>query len=325
MEYRLFGRTGMRVSVLGLGCGGFGGVGSSPELFGKGEDQETAFALMDRALEAGINYFDTANSYGGGASETMMGLWLAQRKVRDRLVISAKVRNRVGDGPNDAGLSRRHIMQQVEASLRHLKTDYLDLYVIHEPDPDTPIDETLRAFDDLVHAGKVRYIGASNVPAWRLGKSLWVSDGLRLARFESIQNSYSLLDRSIESEVLPLCAEEGLAVTPYSPTSGGFLTGKYSYGKPPPPGSRLTLRPEPYTHLMTEKTFSGIDALRTAATERGVKTATLAIAWVISHPQVTAALIGPRRLDHYPELLAATDLKLSQQERTEIAARMEAA
>jgi aryl-alcohol dehydrogenase-like predicted oxidoreductase len=216
-------------------------------------------------------------------------------------------------------------MQQVEASLRRLKTDYLDLYVTHEPDPDTPIDETLRAFDELVHSGKVRYIGASNMPAWRLVKSLWVSDRFNLARFQSVQNSYSLLDRSSEPEVFPACAEEGLAFTPYSPTSGGFLTGKYSQGKPPPPGSRLTLRPEPYAHLMTEKTFSSIDRLRTAATERGVKMATLAIAWVISHPQVTAALIGPRRLEHYPELLAAADLKLSQPERNEIAARMEAA
>jgi aryl-alcohol dehydrogenase-like predicted oxidoreductase len=152
-----------------------------------------------------------------------------------------------------------------------------------------------------------------------------MSARLQLARFESIQNSYSLLDRAIESEVLPLCSEEALAVTPYSPTSGGFLTGKYGHGQPPPPGSRLTLRSEPYKHLMTEKTFRAIDALRSAAAERGVKTATLALAWVISHPQVTAALIGPRRLEHYPELLAAVDLKLIPSERTEVAARMEAA
>jgi aryl-alcohol dehydrogenase-like predicted oxidoreductase len=325
MEYRLFGRTGMRVSVLGLGCGGFGGVGSAPELFGKGEDQKTAFALMDRALEAGINYFDTANSYGGGASETMIGLWLAERKVRDQLVISTKVRNRMGDGPNDAGLSRRHIMQQIDASLRRLRTDHVDLYVIHEPDLETPIEETLRAFDDLVRAGKVRYIGASNMPAWRLVKSLWVSDRLNLARFQSIQNSYSLLDRSSEPEVFPLCAEEGLAFTPYSPTSGGFLTGKYGQGKPPPSGSRLTLRPEPYAHLMNAKTFRSIDALAAAAAERGLETVTLALSWVISHPQVTAALIGPRTLDQYRPLLPSVDLRLSPKERDEIAARMEAA
>ncbi len=315
----------MRVSVLGLGCGGFGGIGSAPELFGKGEDQQTAMALMDRAWEAGINYFDTANSYGGGASETFIGSWLASRKVRDQLVLSTKVRNRMGPGPNDAGLSRRHILQQVEASLRRLQTDYIDLYVIHEPDPDTPIDVTLRALDDLVRSGKVRYLGASNIPAWRLCKALWVSDRLRLARFESVQNSYSLLDRAVEAEVLPLCAEEDLAVTPFSPAGGGLLTGKYAYGKPPPAGSRLTLRPEPYVPLMTEKTFRSIEALRAAAAERGVDTGALALAWVLSHRQVTAALIGPRRLEHFTPWLAAAELRLTIGEREALTARMEAA
>ncbi len=315
----------MRVSVLGLGCGGFGGVGSAPDLFGKGEDKDTAFALMDRAWQAGINYFDTANTYGGGASETMIGSWLKERKLRDQLVLSSKVFYATGEGPNDRGLSRRHIMQAIDASLRRLQTDYLDLYVIMEPDPDTPMDETLRAFEDLIRAGKVRYIGASNIAAWRLCKALWVSDRLNLHRFESVQNSYSLLDRAVEAEVLPLAADQQLAVTPFSPTAGGFLTGKYRLGVPPPQGSRLTLRPEPYQHLMNDTTFRSIDVLRVEAHERGVDMGALALAWVLSHPTVTAALIGPRRLEHFAPWLAAVDIRLSPTERDQLASRMWAA
>lgn len=322
MEYRLFGRTGVRVSVLGLGCGGFGGVGSAPELFGKGEDQTTAFALMDRALEAGINYFDTADSYGGGASERMIGAWLQARKARDKIVLSTKVFYAMVEGPNDRSLSRRHILQAVEGSLRRLQTDHIDLYVIMEPDPDTPIEETLRAMDDLVRAGKVRFIGASNATAGQLSDALRTSDRLSLPRFESIQNGYSLLDRVVEADVLPLAAKQGLAVTPFSPTSGGLLTGKYRYGEPPPPGSRIALRPEPYQHLMTQQTFRSIDALRAAAAERGVGTGSLAVGWVLSHPTVTAAIIGPRRVDHFEPLLEAVNIRLTQPERDALISRM---
>src|SRR5215207_5251446 len=164
MHYKNLGRTGLKVSAVGLGCGNFGGIGSAPAFFGKGETQAEAFALMDAAWELGINFFDTADAYGGGRSETAIGNWLKSkdRAVRDQLIISSKVFNPVGDGPNDRGLSRRHIFRQVEASLRRLGADYLDIYLIHEPDPSTPLDETLRALDDLVHQGKVRYIGASN-------------------------------------------------------------------------------------------------------------------------------------------------------------------
>jgi aryl-alcohol dehydrogenase-like predicted oxidoreductase len=325
MQYRLFGRTGMRVSALGLGCAGFGGVGSVPELVGKGEDRDTAFALMDRAWEAGINYFDSANSYGGGASETMIGDWVRSRGHRDQLVVSTKVFSRVGPGPNDAGLSRRHIMQQVEGSLRRLQTDYLDLYTIHSFDPDTAIEETLGALDDLVHAGKVRYLGASNLPAWRLTRALWVSAQHHLTSFESIQNEYSLLERSIEAEVLPLAAEQNLAVTAFSPTAGGWVSGKYRPGEPHPPGSRMTLRPEPYQPLETDRTYRAIGALAAAAAERGLAPITLALAWVISHQQVTAALIGPRSVEHFDTLLPALDLSLGSAERDALSARMEAA
>ncbi len=324
MEYRLFGRSGVHVSVLGLGCGGFGGIGSAPELFGKGEDQATAFALMDRAWEAGINYFDTADSYGGGASERMIGAWLKARKVRDQLFLSTKVFYAMAEGPNDRSLSRRHIIQAVEGSLRRLQTDYLDLYVTMEPDPNTPVEETLRAMDELVRAGKVRFIGASNIDARQLSESLSASRRLGLARYESVQNSYSLLDRAIEAEVLPLAAREQLAVTPFGPTSGGLLTGKYRFGEPAQPDSRMALRPQPYRHLLNARTFRSIDALRAAATERGVATGTLALAWVLSHPQVTAALIGPRRVEHFAAWLEAVDIRLTPHERAALVSQMEA-
>jgi aryl-alcohol dehydrogenase-like predicted oxidoreductase len=324
MEYRLFGRTGMQVSVLGLGCGGFGGVGSAPELFGKGEDQATAFALMDRALDVGINYFDTADSYGGGASERMIGAWLKARKTRDKVILSTKVFYAMAEGPSDRGLSRRHVMQAVEGSLRRLQTDHLDLYVIMEPDPETPVEETLRAMDELVRAGKVRFIGASNIDARQLNESLSASHRLGLARSESVQNGYSLLDRAIEAEVLPLAAAEQLAITPFGPTSGGLLTGKYRYGEPMQKDSRMALRPQPYRHLLNERTFRSIEALRTAATERGVDMGALALAWVLSHPQVTAALIGPRRVEHFALWLEAVDIHLSPHEREALASQMEA-
>jgi aryl-alcohol dehydrogenase-like predicted oxidoreductase len=324
MDHRRFGRTGLRVSRLGLGCGGFGGVGSEPSLFGRGEDEAAAFAIMDRALELGINYFDTANSYGGGRSEEMIGRWLRARGTRDQIVLSTKVFNRMGPGPNDGGLSRRHVLQAVEASLRRLQTDWLDLYVTHDVDPETPLDETLRALDDLVHQGKVRYVGASNIEAWRLTRALWTSDRLGLCRFDGVQNEYNLLHRGIEAEMLPLAADQGLAVTPFSPLAGGLLTGKYSPGAEPPAGSRLTLRPEPYVALMAEPTFRAIDALRAEAAERGVSMAALALAWVHSHPLVTSALVGPRSPEQLGPAVESFQVALTPEDRDRILSRMEA-
>src|SRR5260370_23311149 len=244
MEYRAFGRTGMHVSVLGSGCGGFGCLGSAPELFGKGEGKDAAFALMDQAWESGINYFDTADSYGGGVSETIVGEWLKVRKLRDKLVLSTKVFYAIAEGPNDRSLSRRHITKAIEGSLRRLQTDYLDLYVIMEPDPLTPVEETLQTMNDLMHAGKVLHIGASNITALQLRESLAASDRLGVHRYQSVQNSYSLLDRSIEADILPLAAKERIAVTPFRPTSGGLLTGKYRFGARAPAGAAGGLRPQ---------------------------------------------------------------------------------
>ncbi len=321
MEYRRLGKTGLRTSRLGLGCGNFGGVGSAPEFYGMGENEPDAFALMDRAWEAGINFFDTADAYGGGRSETFIGRWLQQKgpSVRDQVLVSSKVFNPVGEGPNERGLSRRHILRQVDASLTRLQTDRLDMYLIHEPDPETPLEETLRALDDLIHMGKVLYVGASNIEAWRLARALWISDGQRLFRFEWVQNSYSLLDRAPEREVFPLCADQGLGFTAFSPLAGGWLTGKYRPGTPYPAGSRMTLRPEPYRHLVNERIFQGLAALSDEARSRGIEMSTLALAWVLRHPRMSAAIVGPRRPVHLDCALAALDVTLS----AEDAARLE--
>ncbi|MBI3242121.1 MAG: aldo/keto reductase [Chloroflexi bacterium] len=322
MIYKNLGRTGLKISAVGLGCGNFGGIGSAPAFFGKGESEEEALALMDAAWEMGINWFDTANAYGGGRSETYIGNWLKAKgsRVREQLVLSSKVFNPVGDGPNDWGLSRRHILQQVEASLKRLHTDHLDMYLTHEtPDPATPLDETLRALDDLVHQGKVRYIGASNMPAWLMTKALWISDKHNLYRFDWVQNNYSLLERDDEKEMLPLVADQGLGYTPFSPLAGGWLTGKYKTMSDYPTGSRMTLRPEPYLKFLKQETFDGLARLQAEAEKRGVSLSGLALAWVMSHPLVTAPIIGPRKPEHLAPVREALEVRLSGEERDVIA------
>lgn len=322
MHYKTIGRTGLKVSAVGLGCGNFGGVGSAPAFFGKGETEAQAVEIMDLAWEMGINFFDTADAYGGGRSETYIGNWLKSKgaRVRDQLVLSSKVFNPVGDGPNDRGLSRYHIMRQIEASLSRLGVEHLDMYLIHEPDPTTPLDETLRALDDLIHQGKVRYIGASNMPAWLTVKALWISDKYNLHRFEWVQNSYSLLDRTDESEMIPLCRDQGLGYTPFSPLAGGLLTGKYNLDRDYPAGSRMTLRPEPYLKHWNAATFAALDQVRAEAERRGVSMAGLALAWVMSSPGVTAPIIGPRKPNHFAPAREALDLPLSMEDWEKIAA-----
>lgn len=321
MDYRNLGRTGLKVSPVALGCGNFGGIGSAPAFFGKGESEAEAHALMDAAWDMGINLFDTANAYGGGRSETYIGSWLKAKgaAVRGQLVLSSKVFNPVGDGPNDWGLSRRHIFQQVEASLRRLGTDWLDMYLTHEtPDPATPLEETLRAMDDLVHQGKVRYIGASNMPAWLMTKALWISDKHGLYRFDWVQNNYSLLERTDEREMLALVADQGLGYTPFSPLAGGWLTGKYRSISDFPQGSRMTMRPEPYLRLLRQETFDGLAKLQAHADGRGVSMSGLALAWLTSNPLVTAPILGPRRPDQLAPAREALSLSLSADERAQI-------
>ena len=322
MNYQRLGSTGMKVSRLGLGCGNFGGIGSSPAFFGQGETEAQAAALLDRAWDAGINLLDTADAYGGGRSETYIGNWLKQKgpAVRDRLVITSKVYNPIGPGPNQRGLSRVHILRQIEASLTRLATDRLDLYLIHEPDSETSLEETLRALDDAVHAGKLLYIGASNIEAWRTAVARGLSDLHGLARFACVQNSYSLLDRTAEREMLPFCADQGVGFTAFSPLAGGWLTGKYRSGTAYPGGSRMTLRPEPYVHLVTDRVFRGLDALADVARGRGITLDALALAWVLHQPRVDAAILGARTPAHLASALTALELSLSPDESAQLAA-----
>ena len=316
MQYRRLGSTGLEISRLILGCGNFGGVGSAPAFFGMGENEAQACELMDRAWDAGITVFDTADAYGGGRSEAFIGRWLKSKgsHVRDHLILSSKVFNPVGPGPDDRGLSRRHILRQIDASLGRLQTDRLDMYLTHEPDPDTPLDETLDALDGLVRAGKVRYFGASNIEPWRLSQALEISATRRLARYDWVQNSYSLLDRAQEREMFPLCAETGVGFTAFSPLAGGWLTGKYHASGSYPEGSRMTLRPEPYRHLEQDAVFRGLDALAEEARTRHVDMSTLALAWALHQPHMDAAVIGPRRPSHLDAAAAALDITLSDDE-----------
>jgi aryl-alcohol dehydrogenase-like predicted oxidoreductase len=320
VERRRLGGSGIRVSRVILGCGNFGGIGSAPELFGQGESRDEAFAIMDAAREAGITTFDTADAYGGGRSETYIGDWLRTKapSVRERIVLSTKTFNPMREGA-DHGLRPERIRRQLESSLGRLGVEQVEMYLTHEQDPDTPIEDTLGALDELVRAGKVGAIGASNVDEGGFAAALAASAGCSLARFEWAQNSYSLLDRDAELDVLPLCAEHGLGFTPFSPLAGGWLTGKYRAGEPPPAGSRMTQRPEGYRHLDAPATYRGLELLREAAAERGVDTTTLALAWVLSHPRVTAVVVGPRRPEHLEPAIRALDLPLSDAERAELA------
>jgi len=320
LHFHNLGRTGLRISGFGMGCGNFGGIGSAPAFFGQGESEEEAFALLDRAVDLGINYLDTANAYGGGRSETTIGKWLATKdaSVRDNLLISSKVANPVGDGPNQRGLSRRHILEQIDASLGRLGVDHLDMYIIHEPDPTTPLEETLDVLDSLVVAGKVRYIGASNFPAWLMTKSLWVSDMAGGHRFEWIQNSFNLIDQEEQKDVLELCRDQGLGFTNFSPLCGGLLTGKYQYDGEYPKGSRMTKRPEPYLKYWNQETFDAIDRLGDTAGEVGVSVAGLALGWLYHHPDVTSSLVGPRRLSHFDPMEEGLGLELNDSEWVEI-------
>ncbi len=302
MEYRQFGRTGLRVSPIGLGC----------MTFGREIDEAASRTIIQRALEAGINFFDTADVYGRGASEEIVGR--ALHEARGRVVLATKFYGPMGQGPNDRGGSRYHVMDAAEASLRRLQTDHIDLYQMHHFDPETPLDETLRALDDLVRAGKVRYIGCSNFAAWQIAKAFWVSDRDRLARFVSVQPRYSLVFREPEIDLLPMCASEGLAVIPYSPLAGGFLTGKYRSGTPPPADTRLATAPWYQDVYIKDKNFRVVEALEQYAQTRGVPKEQLAIAWVMSQPEVTAPIVGARTVQQLETALAACELKMTSDE-----------
>lgn len=320
MRYVRLGGTDLDVSVIALGCGNFGGIGSAPELFGRGEDEAQAFALLDAAREKGITLLDTANSYGGGRCEEWIGRWMADRGARDEVVLTTKVRMRVGPGPEDEGLSARHIREQVEASLRRLRTDRIDLYLSHAPDSLVPIEETLTAMDDAIQAGKVRHYGLSNYSAVELDEAARAAQTLGVAGPSHLQSGFSLLDRSAATDgIFAACAAHGVAFTAFSPLAGGWLSGKYKASSPYPAGSRMELRPEPYADWVNEETFKRLAALEEAAALRGVSLPVLAFAWVLGEPAVSAIIVGPRRPDQLTPALDALELELTAQERAELA------
>jgi aryl-alcohol dehydrogenase-like predicted oxidoreductase len=316
------GRSGIDVSRLLLGCGNFGGIGSSPAFFGRGENEAEAFALMDAAWEAGLTTFDTADAYGGGRSESYIGAWLRSKgpEVRDTIVLSTKTFNPMFEG-EDCGLAPERVKRQLESSLARLGVERVAMYLAHDWDPDVPVAETLGAFDELVRAGKVGAVGASNVDGAQLRAALEASERDGTVRYEWVQNSYSLLDREAEREVLPLCAEHGLGFTPFSPLAGGWLTGKYRRGEPAPDGSRMTMRPEPYRHLVDdEAVWNGLEGLARLAAARDTTSATLAIAWLLDEPLLTGLVTGARRPDQLSEPLAALAMPLTADERAELTA-----
>jgi aryl-alcohol dehydrogenase-like predicted oxidoreductase len=322
MEYTALGATGLTVSRIALGCGGFGGIGSAPRFFGAGESEEEARALMDAAWDMGITLFDTADAYGGGRSEAAIGRWVRDRgsDVRSRIVLTTKVFHSVAGDPTDRGLAPARVRRQIEGSLTRLGIDRVDLYLIHEPDPDTPVGETLTALDWIVRSGKVRAIGACNVDGAFLTRARAASVALDVPGFASVQNSYSLLDRTVEEEVLPHCERERLGFTPFSPLAGGWLAGRYRRGTPPPVGSRMATRPEAGRRYENDRTFDALDRFEAAARARGVTMAALALAWLLAEPRVSSVIVGPRLPEHLAPARQALDLKLGASDRAELAA-----
>ena len=316
MEERLLGRSDVAITRIILGCGNFGGIGSSPAFFGQGTTREEAFQLMNAAWEHGITTFDTADAYGGGRSEEFIGEWLQTKdsNVRGRIVIATKTFNPMTDGA-DHGLGRARIRRQIESSLTRLRVERVGLYLAHEFDPDTPQEETLQALGDLVRAGKVGAIGASNFSGEQLAEAVELSELEGLPRYEFVQNSFSLLEQSDRNDVFPVCREHGLGYTPFSPLAGGWLTGKYRRGEPPPPGSRMTLRPEPYTGYSSDRVFDALEQLESEAAERGVSMAGLALAWLLGLDEITGIVVGPGRADHLAPALEAAAMSMSPDQR----------
>ena len=313
MRYKVLGRTGLKVSKLCLGTMTFG-----ENFYGIAVvDQPNANAMVARALAAGINFFDTADVYSYGQSEVVLGQALKDCGVeRDRLIVATKVRSAMteeataGTGDvNNVGLSRQHIFSSVENSLRRLQTDYIDLYQVHGWDVLTPIEETLRALDDLVRQGKVRYIGCSNWSARHLMKALYLSRAHDWAGFVSLQAYYSLVGRDLEHELLPLCREEGLGVMPWSPLSGGFLSGKYTRDNPTPEGARRSAFQFP--PIDEARGFAAVDALARIAKEKGTTIAQVALAWLVAQPGVTSIIIGANKMSQLEDNLKAADLELT--------------
>ncbi|SDP29898.1 Predicted oxidoreductase [Paenibacillus sp. yr247] len=306
MEYIRLGKTGLKISRIGLGCWNYGN--SNPRWGKPGKvGAEAAINIIHQSIDKGINFFDTANRYTGGESEEILGK--AIKGHRDKLVIATKVHGQLGPGPNESGQSRYHIMREVEGSLRRLNIDCIDLYQAHGVDWNTPLEESLRAYDDLIRQGKVRYIGCSNFPAWVLAKALWVSDVNKFASYVSVQPNYSLVNRAVEKELQPLCVDQGIGMVLYSPIGGGILTGKYEESIPE--GSRGAEEPEVAERAM--KLQDGVKVLKRIAQELGKTPAQVSLNWVINRPAVSSAIMGVSRVEHLEDNIGAVGWKLSEE------------
>jgi aryl-alcohol dehydrogenase-like predicted oxidoreductase len=310
MKIKRLGRTGLKVTEVCLGT----------MTFGHQCDEPTSFAIMDEAATRGINFIDTADVYPVpvsletvGRTEEIVGRWLKGK--RDDFIVGSKCRHPMSRRPNDAGLSRKHILDAIEASLRRLQTDYVDLYQVHAPDPDTPIDETLRALDVIVQSGKARYVGCSNFKAWELAKALWASDKLGLARFDSTQPRYNLLARDIEAEMLPLCLDQGVGVIAYNPLAGGLLTGKHHRDEPPAENTRFAVAGKLYRErYWNDANFAAVERLKEFFEARGKALTHVSVAWVLRQPAITSAILGATSAAQLSDSLKAVDIELDDEE-----------
>ena len=306
MEYRALGRTGAQVSALCLGCMNFGDTNS-------GTDEDLSVRMIHRAMEMGINFLDTANVYGRGRSEKITGRALAMDGRRDKVFLATKVYNRMDDqDPNAWGSHRFHIMKACEDSLRRLQTDHIDLYQMHRPKASIPIDETLRALDDLIRQGKVRYIGTSTFAAWQLTESLWAAKELGLNRFVCEQPPYNLLDRRIERELLPFCRTYGFGVIPWAPIAGGLLTGKYRLGQARPAGARY--EKGAFANRDNDRALAQVEIYLQFCEERGYAPAHFALAWCLAQPGITSPIIGPRTMEQLDDYLVAREMTVTEED-----------
>ena len=304
MKYRRLGNSGLKVSEIGLGANNFG----------RRVDVEGTAAVIDRALDVGINLIDTANTYGGGRrSEEYIGR--ALKGKREEALVATKAAMSMGDGPNDKGASRLHLTSELEISLRTLGTDYVDLYQVHFPDDDTPMEETMRALDDMVTQGKVRYVGCSNFMAWQVCEAIWTSRTYGLVPFVSVQPHYSMMERTIEAELVPFCREYDVGILPYFPLASGFLTGKYRRGHGAPEGTRLA---EGDRGMFTDKNFDLLESLETFASDRGRTVLELAFAWLLANPNVSSVIAGATRTDQVESNANASDWAMTAEEKAEV-------
>ena len=318
MKYRTLGKSGLKVSEIGLG-----GVS-----FGLWSGEQESISVINQALDLGVNFIDTANIYGGGRSEEIVGKAIKGRRAE--VIVATKFGLPAGPGPNEYGCSRYHIMQAIDASLKRLGIDYIDLYYVHWPDPTTTIEETLRTLDDLVQAGKVRYIACSNFSAWQLCEALWISKVNNLASFVAVQSRYNFLDRSIESELVPCCQAYGIGIVPWAPLADGFLTGKYQRGKPAPQGSRLSTVPPPmkkspfyspvpaFVSNLTDANFDKLEMLQKFAAGYNRNVGDLAIAWLLSHSSVSSVIAGATKPEQISANITGADWKLTAQEMAQL-------